>query len=215
MNKKALLAAAMTSALCLTGCKLVKTDEIESKAAATGASGDQARIAVLLSETYDSKLVPELQAKAVELTTLKAAMADGLDGAGEAYGVRAGGAGGSWNFSIKGTGNIVEENRKSKAGVALIDTDGDGQADGRLQLGPVVKGTALRDFVPDLYDFSSFRDQIEFARLGRALNKKAVGSFPDAEVGLSGKTVTFVGAAAIRSAKDLPLIIPVIVEVTQ
>jgi predicted lipoprotein len=215
MKVTPLLAAGLAAVLGLAGCKLVKTSEVESKTAATGESGDKVRIEVLLAESYDSKLLPDLREKAVELKTLKAAMADGLDAAGKAHGVRAGGQGGSWNFSIKGTGNVIEENRKSKAGIARIDIDGDGEPDANLQLGPVVKGTALRDVAPGVYEFSSFRDQIEFAKLGRALNKKAVEALPSPNGGLSGKVVSFIGAAALRSPKDLPLIVPVLVEISQ
>jgi predicted lipoprotein len=82
-----------------------------------------------------------------------------------------------------------------------------------LQLGPVVKGTALRDVSPSVYDFSKFRDQIEFAKLGRALNDKAVSALPSSG-SLQGKTVSFVGATALRSATEKPLVVAAVLEVT-
>jgi len=107
---------------------------------------------------------------------------------------------------------VVDENRASKAAVADIDLDGDGTADATLQFGPVVKGTALRD-TTNLYDFSTFRDQIEYAKLGRALNDKAVSKLPGPDSTLKGKKVDFVGAVVIRSAGEKPLVMPVLLKV--
>jgi predicted lipoprotein len=214
MRTKLLVAVGLTVVMGLSSCKFVRTGEVEGQAPVSGEAGDEARIAALLAETYEAKFVPLLRDKAVDFTALRTVLSKGLDEAGKASGVRAGGAGGSWNFVIKGTVKILQENRQSKAGTATIDVDGDGGADATLQLGPVVKGSALRDVAPAIYDFSKFRDQIEFAKLGRALNDQAVSSLP-AGGALEGKTVSFIGAASIRSANEKPLIVPVILEVGQ
>jgi len=205
MKINALLAASLL-AVSLSGCKLVKTGNDE----AGGAAADP--IAELVETSFDAKLVPALQEKAVDLVVLREAVKGSLDKAGEAHGTRVGGAGGGWNFAVKGTGTIVDENRASKAATADIDLDGDGKADATLQLGPVIKGSALRDTTA-LYDFSTFRDQIEYAKLGRALNDKAVSKLPAADTALKGKRVNFLGASVIRSAGEKPLIMPVSIEV--
>ncbi|KQO83817.1 DUF2291 domain-containing protein [Rhizobium sp. Leaf262] len=190
----------------LSGCKLVKTDY--------GAGPGADPIAELVETTFDAKLVPALTKKAVDLATLRNAIKNDLDKAGQSQGVRVGGAGGGWNFAVKGSATVVDENRASKAATADIDLDGDGTADATLQLGPVVKGTALRDTTA-LYDFSTFRDQIEYAKLGRALNDKAVSKLPSADVPLKGKKISFLGAVVIRSASEKPLVVPVSIEVAQ
>ena len=203
MMKPILFTAGLLVALSLSGCKLVKTE-----------SADQAAvdpIEALVSETFEAKLVSTLSEKATDLSVLLDAVKAGLDDAGGTYGLRVGGAGGGWNFAVKGKGKVVAEDRASKAAVAEIDLDGDGTADAILQLGPVVKGSALRDATP-LYDFSAFRDQIEYARLGRALNDRAVSTIP-ADSALAGKTVEFLGATVLRSAGEKPLVTPVSVEV--
>jgi predicted lipoprotein len=201
--KPILFATGLVVALSISGCKLVKTESADEAAADP--------IATLVSETFEAKLVPALSEKAVDLSVLRDAVKAGLDAAGAQYGLRVGGAGGGWNFAVKGKGKVIVENRASKAAVAEIDVDGDGTADAILQLGPVVKGSALRDVTP-LYDFSAFRDQIEYARLGRALNDLAVSTLP-ANGQLEGKTVEFLGATVLRSAGEKPLVTPVSVEV--
>lgn len=201
--KPMLFATGLAVALSLSGCKLVKTESADASAADP--------IATLVSGSFEAKLLPALSEKAVDLLALRDALKSGLDSAGSQYGLRVGGAGGGWNFAVKGRGKVIVENRASKAAVAEVDLDGDGTADVILQLGPVVKGTALRDVTP-LYDFSAFRDQIEYARLGRALNDRAVSTIP-ADKSLNGKTVDFLGATVLRSAGEKPLVTPVHIEV--
>lgn len=201
--KPILFTTGLVVALSLSGCKLVKTESADEAAADP--------IATLVSDTFEAKLVPALSEKAVDLSVLRDAVKSGLDAAGAQYGLRVGGAGGGWNFAVKGKGKVIVENRASKAAVAEIDVDGDGTADAILQLGPVVKGSALRDVTP-LYDFSAFRDQIEYARLGRALNDRAVSTIP-ADSPLNGKTVEFLGATVLRTSGEKPLVTPVSVEV--
>lgn len=213
MNTKMLLAVAMAGALCLSGCKIVKTSDAQGgKAAATGEAGEDAHIRTVIADTYDSKLLVLLRDKATDAKDLETAIKAGLDAAGEAHGVKVGGAGGAWNFAVKGTAVILDVNRQSKAGTLKLDIAGTGKEDADLQIGPVVMGTALRDIAP-FYDFTQFRDQIEFAKLARALNTKATSGLTLPEGDLKGKHVTFLGAVAVSSAGGVLKIVPVSVEI--
>ncbi|MCR8726137.1 DUF2291 family protein [Frigidibacter sp. ROC022] len=204
------LAATLTG---LSACKIVKNDTGAEGAIPPGPEGDAARIAALLEETYEARLVPHVTDTATDISALRSALAGGLDAAGEAHGVRATGEGSAWSFAVKGSGTVVEQNRKSRAATLGLDTDADGKPDTTLQLGPVVKGTALRDVAP-FYVFTDFRDQIEFARLARALNDRAVGDLSLPEGDLTGRSVTFLGAFAARSASDPILVVPLSIEVS-
>lgn len=186
----------------LAGCKIVKTE-------AKGADPDAALIASTVEETFAAKLVPLVTEKAVEAKDVLP-LTD-LETAGAAHGLRGKGEGGSWTFAVKGQGVVVDEDRKSRAGKVNVDVTGDGVADLTLQIGPVVKGTALRDIAP-FYDFTAFRDQIQFAQLGKALNAQGVGALalPDA---LAGKTVAFLGAFQVQKAGDPVMVVPLSVEV--
>lgn len=207
-----LASAVVVAALTLTACKIVKTAPASSEAAVAGARGDAFRIADLVAETYVVRLMPHMASVATDITPLRAAISADLDAAGAAHGLRAAGGGGPWNFAASGSGTVIPSDRKARAALLNLDTDGDGQPDVAIQLGPVVKGTALRDVAP-FYVFTDFRDQIEFAKLGRALNDTAAAAIVLPEGDLLGRTVRFTGAFAIRSRTDAIQIVPTLLSV--
>lgn len=193
----------LVALLAMPGCKIIKTaDEGEAGAAAqVGEAGDEARIAALLEKTYDSELLPLIAEKVQTTGDLRRALAGGLEAAGPSFGNRGSGEGAAWNFAVKGEGKVVEANLTSRARKAMLDTDGDGKADLTLQLGPVIKGSSLRDVAP-FYRFGDFRDQIEFAKLARALNDRASAALVVPEGELAGKSVSFTGTVDLKAATD-------------
>ncbi|MBN8629409.1 MAG: DUF2291 family protein [Rhodobacterales bacterium] len=200
------VALCLLAALALPGCKIVKTVVGgESAAAAAGEAGDDARIAALLDRTYEAELLPLITGKAMPVADLRSAIAGGLEVAGAAHGNKGSGEGAAWNFAVTGEGKVVEANLTSRARKAMLDTDGDGAADLTLQLGPVIKGSSLRDVAP-FYRFGDFRDQIEFAKLARALNDRASGALQVPEGDLTGKTVAFTGTVDLKTDKDAWLV---------
>ena len=160
----------------------------------------------VVQDTYEAQLVPHVAQGAVEIADLRAAIAGGLPEAGAARGIQAAG-GGAWNFLAKGEGVVVGADREVRAAVLDVDLDGDGTGDLQIQLGPVVKGTALRDVAP-FYQFTDFKDQIEFAALARALNTQATGAIQLPEGDLAGQRVSFEGAFALRSASEPVQLVP-------
>lgn len=193
----------------LGACKIVPNPEPGSENATVQTDDD--RMAAKAAEIYDSQLVPYVAAKAIDLPTLTTALAGGLDAAGQAHGIRPQAEGSPWNFLLKGQGTVVEAKRESRAATLALDVDGDAKPDVTVQLGPVIKGTALRD-ASDFIVFTDYRDQIEFAKLARALNDKAhqAVALPDGD--LTGKTMRFEGAATLRTASDPILIVPTLLE---
>lgn len=178
----------------LAGCKIVKTK------AETG-DPQAARIAAVVEETFEAQLRPLVAGKAVAAET-----ALPLGDLAALGATRGAGEGGSWTLALRGKGQVVAEDRKSRAGKVMVDVTGDGAADLTLQIGPVVKGSALRDIAP-FYAFTDFRDQIEFAALGRALNDRAVAGLTLPET-LVGREVSFLGAFAVQKASDPVLVVP-------
>lgn len=194
----------------LGACKIVPNPEPGSEGSAVQTDDD--RMAAKAAEIYDSQLVPYVAGKAIDLPTLTTALAGGLDSAGQAHGVRPQAEGSAWNFLLKGEGTVTEANRESRAATMALDVTGDGQADVTIQLGPVIKGTALRD-ASDFIVFTEYRDQIEFAKLARALNDRAHRAVILPEGDLTGKTVRFEGAATLRTASDPVLVVPTLLDV--
>jgi len=206
------LAALLLAVLPVTACKIVPTEEAQTTEAANATeAGDDARIAALLDKTYDADLLPLIREKSMPLPDLRAAVAAGLDAAGTAHGHRGAGEGAAWSFPVKGQGTVIAANLQSRARKAELDTDGDGKADVTLQLGPVIKGTSLRDVAP-FYDFNDFRDQIEFAKLARAINDRTTAALVLPEGDLTGKTLAFTGAASMKAATDPWLVTVVTLE---
>jgi predicted lipoprotein len=207
------VALGLVATLALPGCKIVKTvAEGEDTAVVAGEAGDDARIAALLDKTYEAELLPLIAVKALPVAELRTALAGGLETAGAAHGNKGSGEGAAWNFAVKGEGRVVEANLTSRARKAMLDTDGDGAADVTLQLGPVIKGTSLRDVAP-FYRFGDFRDQIEFAKLARALNDRASAGLMVPEGELLGKTVSFAGTVDLKATGDAWLVTAVILSV--
>lgn len=193
----------------LPACKIIKTEP-------AGANGTQAvavdRITQLATDTFAARLLPLIDATALDIADLRKATATDIDAAGAIHGNRGAGQGAAWNFAVKGEGRVVSANLTSRARKAELDTDGDGSADMTLLLGPVIAGTTLRDVAP-FYEFGAFKDQIEFARLARALNDLASPRLVLPEGDLSGKRLAFKGTLALKSAADRMVVTAVSVEV--
>lgn len=110
-------------------------------------------------------------------------------------------------------GRVVSIDASSRVGVALVDTDpADGQADVAVQIGPVLRGTALRDAL-DFVRFTDFTNQLEFAAVAGALNDRVLSDVLSAvDFGaLEGRWVRVVGATAMatNAPAALPSIVPV------
>lgn len=193
----------------LGACKIVPNPEPGETAAA---QTDEDRMAAKAAEIFDARLVPYVAEKAIDLPTLTAALHGGLDAAGKAHGVRPQAEGSPWNFLVKGQGAVVEANRESRAATLGVDVTGDGKTDVTIQLGPVIKGTALRD-AADFIVFTDYRDQIEFAKLARALNDRAHAAITLPDGDLTGKTVRFEGATTLRTATDPILLVPTLLDI--
>lgn len=213
MTRISLVVLCAVVALGTSGCKIVKDVPEDEKAIAADASGDDARTALRLEQTFDSQLLPYIADNAISVAALRDSLAGGLDAAGAAHGNQGSGAGAAWNFPVQGEGAVVEARLDTRARTAGLDTDGDGAVDVTVQLGPVVKGSALRDAAP-FYNFDDFRDQIEFAKLGRALNDRIAEMvvLPDGE--LTGKTMRFTGVVPLKKPDEAMVVTPIAVEVT-
>ena len=211
MHAMKLSAAILALLLPLGGCKLVPTDKPDAEQAE--AQTDEARMAVYAEENWADKVLPVIAENTVDYTTLQQALAAGVDSAGAEYGLRPDGEANPWNFAVEGEGTVTEAKLDSRAARMQVDMTGDGEPDVTLQIGPIIRGTALRDAMPFI-TFTDFRDQIEFAKLARAMNEKAHAGLDIPEGDVVGKTVAFTGVFTLRSLDEEPEIVPTVIEVS-
>jgi predicted lipoprotein len=101
---------------------------------------------------------------------------------------------------IKGSGVVVAIDRRSRVGVMLVRVTGVTPVHIAIQIGPVIRGTALRD-ASGFIDFSDFTNQSDYAAAANALNDTALRTViaPLAIDTLQGRTLVFAGAVG-RSA---------------
>ena len=64
-----------------------------------------------------------------------------------------------------------------------------------VQLGPVMRGNAIRD--ASGFKFEDFTNQVQFAQLSRAYNREAIKSLPTVDASWTGKSVDILFAVTV------------------
>ena len=104
---------------------------------------------------------------------------------------------------VKGAGVVSAIDRRSRVGVMLVRVTGAKPVTVAIQIGPVIRGTALRD-ASGFIHFSDFTNQSDYAAAANKLNDAAlqtvVGPLPVET--LQGRTVIFTGAAGRSAARE-------------
>lgn len=205
---------ALVALASLAGCKILPTLTEEEKAAAAAAEAFNPDR--MVEETWTPKVLPYLEGRAGTFQEVSQLASSDAKAAGEKYGNPRKQANSPWTYVARVEGKIVASNTQSRAATIDVDVDGDGKADVRAQIGPAMRGTALRDSL-DFVDFNSFKNQIDFAQFGKSFNTYAnsnvLSKLP--REGLDGKTVKLLGAYVPGSGSDLPLMTPAQAEIVQ
>lgn len=196
------------SVLC-SGCSLwtVVKNDAGSQAGGTQFYFDDSSFDAdkFVASVWKDKVVPFTAEKAVEANDVLLLMKSGLDKAGEKYGIRSSAVGTAWNFIIKGKAKVLQVNTTSRNGLAELDLEPfDGKADLMLQIGPVFKGTSVRDTL-SFIKFDDYKNQMVFASISTAMNtyiRTNVTSTLDV-ASLKGKELQFVGTFTGESADQV------------
>lgn len=167
----------------------------KSGSAAGGAKAFDAKTYV--DGVWASKIVPTVRDKAVDVTTVAAAIAKDPQAAGKQYGHQAG-TGSPFAYLVKGTGTVTKIDTSVPTGPMTVEVPG--AAGGKpvtvtIATGPVIAGSALRDGV-GFISFGDFTNQIAYADVANQINARAKTDVI-AKVDLksvTGKKVTFAGA---------------------
>ena len=154
---------------------------------------------------WTSKLLPVFDEKAQDIAKVLPEIRADPNAAGEKYGRRE--ATNPYNYMVKGTGKVTQINTASQAGTATIEIP-ELTEKVALQIGPVVRGTALRDST-GLVSFNQFSNQLDYADVSKEMNSRALKTaFAGAPAAsLAGKTVTFYGAFTFDPHSKSPILI--------
>lgn len=121
---------------------------------------------------WNSTILTEIDKKATSITTIIVGLKSDKDGTDKKYGIKNGGDGNPYNFIVKGSGKVINVNRKSRNGRIDIDlVPLDNKADLQIQVGPVYQDSSIRDSISSL-KFEKFKNQIIYASISDSINKK-------------------------------------------
>lgn len=158
-------------------------------------AGPQAFDPATYGESEYPKVKAAIEQRAVDAKTLVDAIAKDQSAAGEQYGVK---GGISPEMAVKFTGVVGE----GKSGIYNVAVQGVDNVTIRVQTGPAINGTSLRDGAGNI-KFGDFTNQIEYQNAASAINdamKKNQLANLDRD-NLTGKTVNVTGVFGLINPK--------------
>ncbi|MGK4444313.1 DUF2291 family protein [Yersinia enterocolitica] len=99
----------------------------------------------------------------------------------------------SQSHFVRFSGKVVAVDIEGREGTIKIAVEGDEQA---LQLGPIVKGNAIRD-ASTFIRFEDFKNQVQYAQLSKALSKRALQDVPKPDGSWVGQQVEVLAAVTV------------------
>lgn len=161
--------------------------------------------AAYVDRIWTSKLLPAIFDSAVDARILLDAFAASPSAATEKFGHHE--PNGPTYFLLKGQGRVLAVDTRSRNGQLLVDVAPlDRRADIAIQIGPVLRGTALRDST-GLVRFTDFVNQLQFADVSSELNERVLKTVlasltPSA---LEGHSISFAGPASVEQGGQPPV----------
>jgi predicted lipoprotein len=168
---------------------------------------------------WEEKLLPLFLSSSFPFQEVFAALQSDSEEATKKYGLKRKSGEHVAAFKVKGTGVVLQYDDSSRNGLLAVDLlPADGTADVTLQVGPVIRKTAIRDSM-DFISFTDVGNQLQFASLADELNarmKKDAVEPLDLE-NIAGKTIEFYGAFKIEDDQGIDAIVvtPVKIDVTE
>lgn len=168
-----------------------------------------------VNSIWSSKLIPEFESKSADINAVLNALKKDKKNGIKLYGRIRKFGGTSAAFRVKGRAKVLKYDNSSMNGLLILDLiPADGKKDVDLQVGPVIKQTAIRDSV-DFITFTNIGNQLQFASLADELNnriKKEVIKPLDLEH-ITGKTISFLGAFKLEENETVDDIVITPVEI--
>ena len=185
----------------LTGC--VKVVEIGHEDEVTGTKRFDAAGSV--EAIWQSQAVPELKEKAVDLTKLLTESNGTLQSVAGKYGKYSMGTSGELSFIVKGNGKVTEINTEKRAGYMTVQLEGySGPITVKLQIGPVFKGSAIRDSL-SFIKYEDYTNQVDWAKISQSIHDVVAKDViePANVSSLMGKTVEFTGCFTVDKPDEI------------
>jgi predicted lipoprotein len=171
--KKILLLTAVAAA----SCTIVRNDQnarggsSQDRFSFTGANA-RFNTKEYADEIWDTVVIPRVQGMSEDYKTLVSMLELDEEETSKNYGYRLIEEGNHYNFAVKGTVKLLAIDTSSLNGAASLDfAPFDGAEDCRMSIGPVLRGSTLRD-IQNTLSLNDFGNQVEFARLATELNNK-------------------------------------------
>ncbi|HZJ88100.1 MAG TPA: DUF2291 domain-containing protein [Sphaerochaeta sp.] len=173
-SKRTILCVLLLLALLSISCTIEKHDkEAKAKAGSEleiyfGNTGFDAKQYV--SDIWEEQVIPCILSRAVPFEVLIPLIKYDLSVANAEYGYRIGEEGTLFNFAVQGIIKVIAIDQTSRNGLLYFQPgDCSEEYDYVLQIGPVYKGTSIRDTL-DFISLNDFENQVEFARFANELN---------------------------------------------
>ena len=126
------------------------------------------------TKTWDDKVLKYFNEKAIQADILIKAIKENATNAGTKYGYKNLQSSGDLNFIIKGKGKLINVDKSSKNEMINLDlAPYDKNPDVKIQIGPVIKQTSIRDSL-DFIKFDDFENQIEYATVSNSYNNLVI-----------------------------------------
>ena len=202
--------AAAVVCLALVGaCTVVKIEEDdgdgEDQYATWKKTGTGFQASEYVAVVWDERILPVYEEQAVDYTTVLSSLRDDRQSASERYGLARETGEPFFVFKVRGTCRVVEYDDSSRNGVIRVDVEPtDGEVDATLQVGPVIRGTAIRDSM-EFIRFTDVGNQLQFAALANELNARMrKDSVEPLDLpSIVGKRISFLGAFRLQEADEV------------
>lgn len=202
--------AAAVVCLALVGaCTVVKIEEDdgdgEDQYATWTKTGTGFQASEYVAAVWDERILPVYEEEAVDYTTVLSSLRDDRQSASERYGLARETGEPFFVFKVRGTCRVVEYDDSSRNGVIRVDMEpADGEVDATLQVGPVIRGTAIRDSM-EFIRFTDVGNQLQFAALANELNARMrKDSVEPLDLpSIVGKRISFLGAFRFQEADEV------------
>lgn len=194
----------MTMTGCIKVVKIGEEDKITGKVAFS--AGDD------VGSFWDSKAIPELTEKAVDLGEFLTEAKGDLNSLADKYGKYSMGDSGELTYTVKGSGKVTAVETEKKAGFITVALDGySGSEEIKIQVGSVIKGSSVRDAL-SFIKFGDYTNQEEYAAISQSINAAIMDTVinPETAAELNGKTIDFTGCFTVKD-NDTILITPVVI----